>query len=211
MEKIKKYYSKPYPMLRLFKQDIEQLLKVFQENCKKVEICAEGYKLDDICEMDKIKKEGIVNFSISGMDPHLSLDLSEHSARLYLSDEDDITLRGLESKIDLILSPRKRRVLSFFGSFWMILLLPAMLGLAIASFPFREYKVQGATLIIFIILLYVLSFKMPFKKYSLIYWADTSLAHGFFRKNKENILIAIISAFFGAVITVAVSWLSKLF
>src|SRR5579863_9032822 len=108
MKKVKQSYSKSYPALRLYKDDLEEIVSVFKSHFAEIKIVADEYELTEITDIDKIKKAKITNFSVSynhhDQDPSrsglLSLDLKPGSAFLYLSDDAATYLRGVASQID---------------------------------------------------------------------------------------------------------------
>jgi hypothetical protein len=213
MEKIKKPLRMNYPIVRLYKSDLDKIFNLFKDNYPKIEIVADGFKLDDISELSKIKKQEIVDFEISAYNPRLSVDFSGNSASIYLSDEDDIKLRGLAAQIGDILSKRKSP-LRFLASFWLEIPI-GMIALLIyfnALSLIKDTKFQVMALlgfVLFMILFGILGHRIEEKKHCLIYLYDRSSAPGFFKRNKDNILIIVISALIGSFLTLVSAWLLK--
>ena len=210
MEKVKKNLLKNYPILRLYKSDLEKIFKLFKDHYPEIEIVADGFKLDDFSELSKINKQEIFDFEISAHNPFLSVDFSRNSARIYLSDEDDIKLRGLADKIADILSERKS-YLRFFANPWTPNLI-CLIGFILIFSLSKEVKTPLYLFpfyILFIGLWYFWGIKIATKKHSLIYLYDYSSAPSFFKRNKDRILLAILSAAIGGIITLIISLLLK--
>jgi hypothetical protein len=209
VERIKRTYSKEYPILRLFKDDLEQIGSIFEENFEEYEIVADEYKLNDISEIVRIGKQKTSYFRISANNPFMSLQISAISARLEFLDEDDIRLCGIASKIDSILT-RRRSLLRILDSKWAQLPWYIVLFLTFVFFPL-EYKVRVKLLPITLIVLYslwlFLGYRVSTKKHSLIYLYDSYSRLGFFRRNKDQILLVV----FGAVIGGFISALARAF
>ena len=114
MKKVKKLYDKYYPVLRLYKDDLEDIVSVFKSHFTEFKIIADEYELTDLSEIDDIKKPKITNFSVTYNDHNqdplksglLSLDLKSDRARLYLSDSTATYLFGIASQIDALLSKK---------------------------------------------------------------------------------------------------------
>jgi hypothetical protein len=208
MEKVKQPFRKEYPILRLYKSDLEEIFNLFKDNYQKIEIVADGFKLDDISELNKIKKQEIVDCKIFAPDPYLYVEFLRISAIIYLSDEDDLTQRGLADKIGEILS-RRKSPLRFLVTLWAEI--PFLLIYFVLLFLIKDIKVAGITLlgfILFISLWGIWGYRVNTKKHSVIYLYDPS-ASGFFKRNKDNILISVISALMGGFITLLIAWLLK--
>lgn len=214
MEKVKKSLRKHYPILRLYKSDLEKIFNLFKDNYPEIEIVADGFKLDDFFELSKINKQEIVDFKISADDPEdflgnsISVEFSKDSTTIYLSDEDDIKLRGLAAQIGDILSDRKS-YLRFFATFWApflsFLILETLIGFLIKE---SVALIQLLTVLLVAMLL-VWGSRLDTKKHSLIYLYDDSSASSFLKRNKDKILLSAISALMGGIITLVIAWLLK--
>src|SRR6266700_2236179 len=112
MKEVAKPYIKRYPVLRLFKDDLEEIVNVFKRHFTDIEIIADKYQLTDISEIDNIQKQKITYFSVKHHHHYheeqpyrselLELDLTPGSAWLYLSNNTDTYLLGVASQIDMI-------------------------------------------------------------------------------------------------------------
>ena len=102
MEKVREPHRVSYPMLMLFREDLEELVGYFDKNSEDVEIIADEYKLQSISEIDKLGKEQIAHFSVKGRQKKpeyasITLTLEKNSARLYLSEDAQAPLYGIAS------------------------------------------------------------------------------------------------------------------
>lgn len=193
MERIKKSWIREYPLLRLYRQDVEEIVNLFKSNYEKFEIIADRFKLNDFSEVDEIKKNVITNFSINAYDPYLSLELSNSRATLYISDEENIKLRGLDSKINDILSKRKS-LLRFFVIPWVIGCLAGWNFKFIMTLLFvRKMILQPLMIILAFILWWTCGMHLEFRQHSLIYLKDSQ---GFLERNKDQLIVGLILAIF---------------
>jgi hypothetical protein len=141
----------------------------------------------------------------------LSLSLSGYSADIHVRDDGDIKALGVLSKIETILLKRENKILNLLASSWMFLLFNGLIWFVIWLFPSKENEILKLAILISILLIglfwFIWSLKVQSKKHSLIYLYDSS-APSFFERNKDNIILIVISAFFGAIMTIVIQRLS---
>lgn len=208
MKKVEKSLSKKYPILRLYKSDLVDIFNLFKDHSAKFEIVADGFELDDLSELNKLKKQEIVDFKIESHNPYFSVEFSGYSASIYLSDQDDIGQRGLADKIGEILS-RRKSPLRFFATPWVYF--PIGLIYLSSLFLIKDDTARWIIFlgyILFVILWGIWGFRIDTKKHSVIYLYDPSVP-GFFKRNKDTILVSLIGAVAGSVITLIMTWLIK--
>ncbi len=117
MKKVKKTYSKDYPVLRLYKDDLEEIVGIFKSHFTEIEIVADEYELTELADIDNIKKPKITHFKVDHYHHYdqekptrselLRLELTHYRARLYLSNNADTYLLGVASQLDALLSKKK--------------------------------------------------------------------------------------------------------
>ena len=101
------HYHQSYPLSILYKEDLEKLTQIFNENFSEIEIEADGYKLDNIMESNEIKKEKVNEFSLAGYDKEQDSEYKEYkmcfhirnkSTDIYISNYDDMRCVGVRRK-----------------------------------------------------------------------------------------------------------------
>lgn len=210
MKKVKKEYIKYYPFLRLFKKDVEEIIKLFKQNCKSVEIYIDEYKLDDISEIEDIGKQEVSYFHISStLQAYLSL--SSKSANFVLINEDDLKLRGLETKIEQILAKRKSAwdilnspwlyipyiiITAGVVIWWLLSLTSSNLSLTFFISMVGVMMLGLFPLCIWRILEYIDS-----NKHCVIFLCNPEERSNFFKRNKDRLIIGLIGAIVGGIIT----------
>jgi hypothetical protein len=227
VEKTAKSWNKYYLPLRLTKADLEEIVWIFGENAKTLEITVDEYKLADIAEIDYLRdkqgKDIITSFKLEDYQPYvqelrdrglLVLELSKNTARLYVSSENNLTLRGLAAQIDSILINKQIRRSLFFNPMvmfpsWTVLLSSA---LVLEVLYFRLHLTPPVSTI-FVNLPIVLSFSVSFWAF----WSQRVLSRrraatimlthsqpNFFVRNKDalvvNLLTGVVCAVIGAII-----------
>lgn len=211
-----KGHKKNYGPIRLFKEDLEKIIELFDENFSYYEIKIDNsYKIQDKPSFDrvinKINKDSTNQFSISGSNDQygldLYLDLDKTSAFLKVKNEKDVSM-AVFYQIDLILSTKEKKIIKYFTSdltigkyifvmifFYSISLnFTLILGINIL-FSFIALAFALITLLIIELLF--------FYRMSLIYLYDSKEKETFFKKNKEIIeIISIVIGMLSACITI---------
>src|SRR5947209_7075216 len=114
MKKIKRDYQESYPFVRLYKNDLDDLIAIFEKNCKEVELKADEYELTDASQLNNIGKQMITELTINGrLEEHsyfdnIRLQLSKRNAYLRIEDDTNITYLGMTSQIKSILRRRAK-------------------------------------------------------------------------------------------------------
>ncbi len=199
-------FSKSYPMIKLYKEDIEELNKLFLNNFTKYEIEADGYKLNDISEIATINKDIIYDFSLSAYDEDkfyriIHLGIHKRSINLYINDIDNIIYLGLFYSIDNIINKRKRFSNIVNSKFGMYILLFICL---ILSYIINKFIIITDKLLIAIIipLLLIYSLNIIDKKIcnNNIFIKCYKDSPSFIKRNKDNLIVGIICTIIGGVI-----------
>ncbi|GAH84133.1 unnamed protein product, partial [marine sediment metagenome] len=178
------------------------------------ETIVDEYRLETISDISKIKKSKTTNFSINAHSPHISLDISKNSASLYISNEDDLKLLGMFSKIDGIISKRIS-LLSVFTIPWIQYPVQLILWIIFWKLPIERFTIPEslfkASFLILIAIWILGGFWFNLRKYGLIYLSDSHSKLNFFQRNKDKIILLIIGAILGIGGTVVANWLYNKF
>jgi hypothetical protein len=216
MEKVTKSkdYSKSYPFAKLFKEDLEQISRLFLDNFSEVVIEADEYRIDNISELNEFKKELVYEFNILGYDETKTSHYRERKMRFYVCskysilyiDSDDIKCFGIKNKLEDILKKRFTK-LNILNSFLMNII-PAIMWFISFSI-LMQYK-QSLGLIIFILyciiifgIMIIFALLLPFLPRFLsncIYIKYSWERPSFYQRNSDNIIVGGICALFGTVI-----------
>ena len=219
MKEVEKPYIKRYQALRLYKNDLEEIVSIFERNSQENKIVVDKYELTSISDIDKIKRKTVTKFSINHhhytqekLYRSVSLDLDRDHAMLYVSNDADTNLLGIASQIDTFLL-KKKNVAGFLTS-----PIVAVLGTAIPAilfFVFSSISWKYSDHSLNSVLLMTLTFTWPIvaivwtvwtayvrsRKYTLIYLMDSTSKTSFFSRNKDQIILALTVGILTAVIT----------
>jgi len=206
MKRLQKSIRKEYKMPHLFLEDIEQIESVVKE-AKPREYAIEfgGYEYAGIDEVPK-NVESTTEFHIRTRDPYLSLDLSKYGATLYIS-SDDLGSTGLFAKVNETIKKRERKF-AWFSSQVAIWLAPALFFSSIP--PLEKILKEGASarslvlasFVVALALWWYISYALGLKSFSKVEFTKKKDRIGFVRRKKDQILLSVISAVVGSVLTV---------
>lgn len=209
--KVQKTRTKEFPRLNLYLDDIERVVEVFESNTPtySIEINEEleFETLKDLLEYDKIRT--VKSFKIRSANPNVFVHLTGEAARLLIMFDDTISL-GIFHRLADILTKCKSQSFQLISR---ILFLVSVLILGILpSFIFHDTKVALfallCSLIAFAILIVIWTSQDP-KNYCKIYLVTRENRPGFFKENKDKIILAVISGVIGALVKTVIDLLFK--
>lgn len=217
MERMPQPVSKHYRAVRLYSDDIEEIVKLLQEHCRDVSIEAGGYKVQCVDDLKDLKQPQVHDFKITawaGGTPtlgtmlggtYLALTLERADARFYMSKDDSVTTQGVFSRIDMILQRRMPRfgflarpfltklavgvgTGILFGDILGLLISNAVLGPKVPQLVGLSDIISGVLGIILIV--YGLIFSRM--SVSLVYLFPAHDRSSFWARNKEGIIRDVI-------------------
>ena len=209
LKKVTKSISIKIPPIRLFLEDVAAIEEVYKDYCKGYKIITDEYELDCTEDLRKIEKDKLGQLCFKSSEPYIVVDFYPNRARIYSSDSSIIST-GIVSKIRAILAKRTTP-LRYFTSIRLV----AVVGVALAlSWQFfgkilsntNELRIIALTVLGIWICWFACAATFENKHYSLIYLKTKSSQKNFFLRNKDQVLLAIFSAFIGAAMTVLVLW-----
>ncbi len=208
MKKIDQSISKNYLPLRLDLDDLHAIEEVLKEATKEYQIDCGDFQFDSVDELaGKLKDATLRELEIKSLSPYLRIELTKLFASVYVG-SNEIDSAGLFHKVDSIL--RKARIPLFFlysyYSVWSLNIFIILLEFIHRS-PVLDWLFWG-------MLLGVLRVGyVRLTRHSSVIVASTRLAGSFFRRKKDDLLLAVISGLVGALLgiagTILVNYLKK--
>jgi len=215
MKKIQKPLSKELPPVKIYLDDLKQIYEILKEKVKSIEITTEDYEVDDINQLKNLDSKKLNYLSMECSDPHITIEFDSSSASIYFA-EDSTYNRGILSEIEEILTKRRVFLGRFLASNWAFGLNGMFVGFfffAMVSIIRSNFMSAGwlflALLLLFCILM-VLQFRFALRGYSTIVLSERRELVSFWKRNSDQILVAIIAAIIGSLITVAALWIFNL-
>jgi len=190
-----------FPSTTLYLNDLKEILIVLTENCEEVKIRTEKYNditPDEIDELIKnLNKEKFDDIFISAYRPYITVDLRSFGVSIYIS-EDNIVERGVVSKIREITEKNERK---HFGKVSNLLPLIPASSVGIALFE-SEYGISALLVVLTLVMIYpVIKYQMRNKV--IVITKDKELRSSFIIRKKDELIVALVAAFVGALISFA--------
>lgn len=203
MRKVVGSYGEEIKPVRLYLDDLKEIVSILEGSCEEVDIQTDDVLLDSLDEIGDLKKEVLNNLTISGRNPYVSLSMQPYHIWLYIH-KDTPQSRGLFQKVKLVLVRCQRPLahilhntaLSVLSS-W-IWILTVMAAIALKS------RLLGLCAGLFFILSIVWIF------YSIRYYDRRSIivfpknridSPSFVKRNFDKIIVGLVCAIIGALIT----------
>lgn len=206
MEKLDTSRSKEYGPLVIWANDLVELFSELKD-CKYLKFVADDVKFDSIEEFIlecSGRKPSEVKIEVR--EPYLTIDLYPRWARLYVSSR-QLLASGLFLKVDSILSRCERKPRFFFSWAWLVgsaWVIPNLFYLTPFK-PFAQLQVW-AVVLIFAWMLFVAYIHLW--KHSTVHPVRREDRPGFIKRNRDGIVVAVISALLGAVMGAAATRLA---
>jgi len=207
MKKIKRGYIEDFKPVILYLDDLEEIVEILKELPNKVRILADDYELDSLDELQKINRDRLDMLIIKvvgpeASSPYISLNFLPNDI-LFEVDEDTAAKRGIVEKIKEFLKGRRRKLFWLTGNH---LLAGATTGMSIWFFMPGKILLGCAVLSLGLIWSWW-SFKLRDKKWSVIHLKRRSDSPSFWKRNKDEIAIVVITAIISIVFTSIINWL----
>jgi hypothetical protein len=202
---------KNFPASEIFLDDIESVYILIKDNFTKSDLIIDNNILENWEEISVFDKKKISQIKITGFtytaneqSPHISLEVSPSQIRLYINNNQNLTLLGLYNKIGNILEQRKSpdffkehknkfRILIFISVF-IVGLLSSHLNDNIVFF-----SIFSVSFILGIFSIYAVFFAK--EKQNQIHLTKQCIEPNFFEKNRDAIILVLLGAVVGAVLT----------
>jgi len=218
MQRIQIPQTKKIGLIKIFRDDLEQIVICLRKECKSIEIIADEFKINEISDLDKEKRDRISHLRIEGFDPRFLLELNQNDAEIWIGDKDNVVLKGLREHIEEILyqKPRLMQKFSWLKIVGLNFLTGIVIGLSLVFIFFTRFSARRITTVItdwinsyhipeVLLVICVLLFfaGVVFDIINELHHCRISLIHSkeslnFFKRNKDQILIAVINSVISA-------------
>ena len=211
MKKVEEPWGQGFLFVRVFRRDISEALGLFRNVFPKVVIRANKFEFEDEAGLEKVG-EPLLELEIMGhqFPRWASLKLSRTQSLVLISDRNDIKLRGLAgSLIDLL---NKRRRLRYLTMPWILLplfvLTAANLAIGVFDFlPEPASTVASVTISAVILAGGAYSWWALRRRVAITHLTDAR--SGFLGRNRDRIILVLISATLGAFLSALVILLTR--
>lgn len=194
------------PAVKLFREDLEEIINILKENGGEISISDKKYEYDSLDELEKETGSTIRSLEIKSRRPHVYLSFSRGmpGIHLFASADDDNKAEASLLKIKAFLDTKKQWLYYLFNR---VTAVPFLLGFwALPHITIEKFiqifpdRLMRACIAISLIVVPLMAFVVETGMIYSITLKKKHLAGGFWARNRENILMCIISATIGAVI-----------
>lgn len=206
VEKVPESVSWSVPKLRLYREDVAELLAIFARTAEQVEVEVGGYRLSEAEELTEVPIEETSALSIKATGPYVSLTLTHVNGWLYASGSAGAGARGLADEVRAFLIRRRDRIgtvgvrLGYVspGLATSALLAAAALYATGAS----SATVAGLLLLAVAWVIYTWwASREALRHHARIVLKPRAEAPGFFRRNGDKIILMLLGLVLGALLT----------
>jgi hypothetical protein len=201
--------------VKLYLDDIEEIINKIQFVCSKVKIANKDYEFDSIEEFINNSGKKIKELSIDGRSPNISIDIKKFKINLFTTGETEAVI-GLWYNLKEFLKSKSAWYSRFLNAWvwgltlWSFLFISKIILDITISYP-EVYKVVNvfSIVILAILLLFFLLSLLKHWNGSTIHLERRHKASNFWERNRDNIITGLIGAIIGATITLAGQFLIK--
>ena len=207
MKKLVTSYSISLPQLKLYLDDVEEIVGYLAEVSEGVRLSSREYQFEDVSDLMNLEAKKILELNINSYSPYIAVDLSPTGARVYIS-EDSAESRGVLDKIAKLCLDRRRIVAAFMSrKVWLAPLLayPFLLAsLVLLSNSSKDLLriALGLGGVAIMLIWIAVSYTVDLRRYSIVVLSRSSEQKSFISRNSDAIVLALISALVGSGLTV---------
>lgn len=202
------------PSVILYNDDIEEIVDVLKAACTKVTIEDDEYEYASLEELKQQRGKKIKKLTITGHSPYIILKVkrAKFASSLYAEGTEESIIPY--TKIKAVLERRKRRVLHFFFNWYSYFVLSGIV--TVLTYIISRIRPDLAStwishvaqvIIIVVILAFVMSVGMG--GFSLIVLNKQHEQESFWDRNKDVVIVGIIMAIIGSLLTLLVTYLTS--
>jgi len=206
MQSLTKHLSINYKPCILYLDDLQTIYNILHEVSPNIIVSSKEYEFENIDDISKLENKTIHYLIMQINEPHIKLEFANSSISFYAS-KDDFYTRGIASKIKEVFAKRERPLMWLFNP----KVTGGIIGTSIALYflkkeilPLRYIpliELVSYLLFVFGLLFGWYSMKIDFNRYATIHLENFKSKISFWQKNKDAILLAILSAIFGAILS----------
>lgn len=189
-----------FPAAILYLDDLKVIANAVSSIGESLEITCGNFELESVDEIDELaKRQTGTRFDaiyIKSYRPHMTIDLIPYGVTAYIG-EDTPQLRGVVHKVEEVIKSRQRKYFEALHNAPMIIL---MLG-AFLNFAQKEYATAATYLgLCFVSIFFIVGIEMKHKL--VVHTYPKNEVTSFFKRRKDELILAAISALLGGVVVI---------
>jgi hypothetical protein len=207
MEKIRKQksYRRSYGPVVIWLEDLAEIVAILNENCNDVQISTEDYRFKTVDELkDHVGSQAQFALEIDGHSPYVSADFDRTSATFHVSAGTQAAY--VFHEIDSIIARRQRHFPLIYN--WWLLMLSSIATLGLSYFWILTGQTGPARHVLSVVqiitfLWFLWAAFVNVRRTSVVKLQRRSEARPFFERNKDQLLMLLIGAIVGGLMTFA--------
>ena len=209
LKKIQRHLGEHLKPVKLYYDDILDLIEILKEGGGEIEIEADDYMLDSPDEILSIEKPFFTKLEIRHLNPRISINFESNNIWLYAA-EDTPVQRGLFGKVKSLLKEKQRTFATILqSSIYSGLYTGAstwfLFGLLFNETNKTRSIIIGLLMLCTGILWMALGHKSQFRYFSIIVPSKKKESLNYWQRNKDQIIVAFIAAALGIIGTIIVT------
>lgn len=206
------------PPRKLYREDLEGLLGLFQKHCKNVTLMDESYAYDSVEEMSKGGRKDLGFFHLTGLIPHVELWVKGHRnsefqrSAIFVPETSDSASAVFLAAKEQPLARRWRGKIYFLKTVIVVSAFVLFGGLflkdAVHTHSAFSMVVWNLALLAVMALLFASSYHLM-QSLSVIRLEYRASETSFWNRNKDDIARIVIGAIIGIVLTLIVAWIKS--
>ena len=206
MKRVKKGGIFRLPMMKLYREDIEELHDLFlSSNSESFEFTVGDFRIEDLNELDKLNEQEYTSFGMTSYSPCVGLTVEPSKAYIYIEDTNDPALLGMKAKIEGIVDKRRSR-LSRRTTFFSFLVFGFFTGVMTARI--QDDWSGNLAIILTLLLVAAIALVIAFllmhqtnSRYGVLYLARKREMPGFMARNRDQIIVTLLVGIIVAIVS----------
>lgn len=191
-----------FPRTTLFIEELREIEAIFRKECDRLVLTTPGTEWESVDDLEQLNGKVVELLTFQGHDPYVRLEFRRFACEMWLSDRRETKQRGIESLVRGVLT---RRATSLTP--WRLMLMGAVplalgvVGALTLPKPWGSVALMAGS-VAWLALTYA-SYRLNRRNFSTIDPVAAASRIGFWRRNRDQLLVGGIGALVGAVVTLA--------
>lgn len=206
-----KHVSLKLPPCRLYLEDIIEIESLFKQHCESYAIETDKYEYENLAELMGTRIKSVDEFEIGGRNPNIRFTFHRSGS--------SITSYAEKGEIDPFAYLLRDKITSksskliFMAKSNQYPLLIYICATASAIMFINSKAISTSVFLLLMIAYFVYSFLfqlyLDIPRHTIIYFCNKGEGGGFISRNKDKIILIVLSAIIGSIVTLIVNYLIK--
>jgi len=201
MRRITKPIRKRLLPAKLYLNDLEHIYDILRKNTKRVDIYTSDYKVEDVKQLTELEIEEEHRLVFDCPEIDISIELLPNGIELF-SGSDSVNNSGILVKIEEVIKKRRVPFGGFLVSIWPYIITVCLIIISIVIYGSNDYFIWFfLAFAVIIIIAYIFMARFNSNSFSTVKLISKKEESSFWKRNKDQILVAIIAAIISSFLT----------